>query len=35
MIVKKWSIMVESLVHERGPWGELKEDNGYEIYNMK
>lgn len=28
MIVKKWSTMVESLVHERGPWGELKEDNG-------
>lgn len=26
--VKRWSEMVESLIHERGPWGELSDQEG-------
>lgn len=26
--LKRWSTMVDSLIHERGPWGELKENSG-------
>ena len=26
--VRRWSLMVESLEHERGPWGELGNNEG-------
>lgn len=28
MVLKSWVQMVESLVHERSPWGELQEATG-------
>ena len=31
IIIKQWGEIVESLVHERGSWGELQDVEGYEL----